>query len=412
MKNKGIILFFFAYLALVALIITATYKIPQASAADLQVGEKEVKIYFFWANGCPHCEKERKYLEQIKTKYPEVKVESYEVTGSQENLHVLQHVGEALGVEIRGVPFTVIGKTYLVGWYDEKSSGATLESAINSAITVGCEDVVGDILETEKTGCQEQPQKGKGIPEKIKIPIYGEIGIKNISLPALTVLLGAIDGFNPCAMWVLIFLISLLLGMQDKRRMWVLGVTFIITSAFVYFLFMAAWLNLFLFLGFVIWVRIIIGGVALASGWYNIREYVVNKDATCLVEGDEKKKKVFEKLKEITEKKNFWLALAGVITLAFAVNLVELICSAGLPAVYTQVLALSNLPTWQYYVYLFFYILVFMFDDLLIFIAAMVTLEIVGATNKYSRYSHLIGGIVMVIIGLLMWFKPVWLMFG
>ena len=105
-------------------------------------------------------------------------------------------------------------------------------------------------------------------------------------------------------------------------------------------------------------------------------------------------------------------ALAGIIALAVAVNLVELLCSAGLPVVFTQILALNNLPTWQYYAYLILYIFIFILDDLIVFILAMLTLKMTGLGNKYARYSHLIGGAVMVIVGLLLIFKPEWLMFG
>jgi hypothetical protein len=128
--------------------------------------------------------------------------------------------------------------------------------------------------------------------------------------------------------------------------------------------------------------------------------------------GDEKRQQIFKTLQSITQKRQFILALGGIILLAIAVNMVELICSAGLPAIYTQILSLSNLPSWQYYLYLGFYILVFMLDDLFIFFTAMITLQAVGVQSKYSRYSHLIGGFLMLIIGLLLIFKPEWLMFG
>jgi len=212
-------------------------------------------------------------------------------------------------------------------------------------------------------------------------------------------------------MWTLLFLISLLLGMKNRKRMWILGIAFIVSSAFVYFLFLAAWLNLFIFLGLVIWVRVIIALVALVAGAINLKEYIENKSG-CKIMGDEKRQKFFEKLKSVTSKKNFILALGGIILLAFAVNLVELICSAGLPAIYTKILSMYQLPTWQYYLYLIFYIFVFMIDDLFVFFTAMVTLQAVGIQSKYTKTSHLIGGIIMLIIGLLMLFKPDILMFG
>jgi hypothetical protein len=224
--------------------------------------------------------------------------------------------------------------------------------------------------------------------------------------------LGAIDGFNPCAMWALLFLISLLLGMKDRKRMWILGTAFIFTSALVYFTFMAAWLNLILFIGIVAWVRIIIGLIALLGGGYNLKEYFTSPAGVCKVSGGDKKQKFFEKLKDVTKQKNFYIALGGIVVLAFAVNLIELICSAGLPAVYTQVLALSDLSILQYYLYLLFYVFIFMLDDLIVFIIAMKTLEVTGFTAKYSKWSHLIGGILMIAIGLLLIFRPELLMFG
>ena len=125
-----------------------------------------------------------------------------------------------------------------------------------------------------------------------------------------------------------------------------------------------------------------------------------------------KKQKIFGKLKSISQRKNLIFALLGIIVLAFAVNLLELVCSAGLPTVYTQLLTMSDLNTFQYYLYLLFYILIFMLDDMVIFVVAMKTLHSVGLNGKYARYSHLIGGVLMILIGLAMIFKPELIMFG
>ncbi|MGB6882259.1 MAG: hypothetical protein WBD86_03140 [Microgenomates group bacterium] len=248
--------------------------------------------------------------------------------------------------------------------------------------------------------------------ESLTLPIIGTIQTANLSLPLLSVVIGLLDGFNPCAMWTLFFLISLLLSMKDKRRMWILGTVFIITSAFVYFLFLSAWLNFFLILGFLFWIRIIIGLVALGAGIYNLRDYYVNREGACKVTGSEKRRKTFDKLKSIAHERKFILALGGIILLAFAVNLIELVCSAGLPAIYTQILSLNTLSTWQYYSYILIYIFFFMLDDLFVFAVAMITLHAIGIQSKYARFSRLIGGILMLIIGALLLFKPEFLMFG
>lgn len=376
-------------------------------------------IYFFWGDGCPHCTKAKPFLEEIKQKYDNVHVYDYEVWKNANNRAYLGQVGSQLKTDISGVPFTVVGDKAFSG-FSELITSAQIEERVKYCSTNSCPDsvagIVGVSLEVTSTPAEistlPKDNEKTVIPENIVIPILGTVSIKNLSLPVLTIVLGGLDGFNPCAMWTLMFLISLLLGMEDKRRRWILGSAFIVASAFVYFLFMTAWLNLLMFLGFIVWVRIIIGLIAITGGAYNLREYVVNKDNTCKVTGGEKRQQVFSKLRSITHEKQLLISLGGIILLAFAVNLVELVCSAGLPVIFTQILTLSNLPSWQYYGYMLLYILVFMLDDLFVFVTAMVTLEMTGISTKYSRVSHLIGGALMVGIGLLLIFKPELLMFG
>ncbi|HPX94581.1 MAG TPA: thioredoxin family protein [Candidatus Moranbacteria bacterium] len=376
--------------------------------------EEKINVYFFWGKGCPHCEEEKPFLEKLQKKYPQIVVHSYEVWESKENRDLMVEFGNKLSADVRGVPFTVIGEKYVSGWMDESYTGAQIEDAIKCAIDNGCRDIGEEvrIMETTDVESEDEKEERQPIPEKLTVPLLGEIETKNLSLPAMTLIFGALDGFNPCAMWALLFLISLLLGMKDRKRMFILGSVFIATSALVYFFFMAAWLNLVLFIGMIIWVRLAIGIIALAGGGYNLKEYFTNKESGCKVTDSEKRQKIFEKLKNITQRKSFWLALGGILVLAFAVNLVELICSAGLPAIYTQVLTLSNLNLFQYYLYIMFYIFIFMLDDLFVFFAAMVTLQMVGFTTKYARWSRLISGIIMLMIGFMLIFKHEWLMFG
>ena len=194
--------------------------------------------------------------------------------------------------------------------------------------------------------------------------------------------------------------------------MWILGLTFIAASAFVYFLFMAAWLNFFLFFGFIVWVRILVGLVALYFGYRNIKSYFDDKAGGCEVTKDEKRIKTLQKIKDITQKENLVPALAGIILLAFAINLIEAVCSAGLPAIYTQILTMNDLSTTQYYLHIIFYQIIFMLDDMTVFVIAMVTLNSIGIESKYARWSKVIGGVIMLLIGLLLILKPELLLFG
>lgn len=393
---------------LAVLLVTSVMLLPPFSMLHAQGPERTVNIYFFWGDGCPHCAKEKPFLEKLKQRYPQVRVHSYEIWENAEYRNLMVAFARKLHATANGVPFTVIGETYVVGWMDESTTGAQIEGAVRSVVESGSRDV-GLELSRESS---DVLKKQNAIPETITLPILGKIQTKTLSLPVFTIIVAALDGFNPCAMWTLVFLIGLLLGMKDRKRMWLLGTAFIMASAAVYFLFLSAWLNLLLFIGFILWVRLAIGVVALGGGGYYLKEYFMNPNGGCKVTGGEKRQKVFARLRALTRESHFFIALGGIILLAVAVNLVELICSAGFPAVYTQVLSLSHLPTWQYYLYLLLYIFIFMLDDLVLFFSALITLQMTGLSDKYARVSHLIGGVLMVLIGLLLLLKPEWLMFG
>lgn len=401
-------------LALLALSVNAAH----ARAAE------QVQVYLFWAAGCPHCDREIEFLKGVEAGDPRVRVHYLEVSRDAGSRQAFKAVAEQLALEELSVPLTLVGNVPMAGYLTDDSSGVELRRRIDYCLASGCPDIVAPILRGLAAGSglavapeAEMPAPDRraaprAMPQTIPVPLFGEVRTADLSLPVLTLVLGALDGFNPCAMWVLVFLIGLLVGMQDRARMWVLGTAFIMGSAAVYFLFMAAWLNFLLFIGSVVWVRAAVALVALGGGYYYLREYFRNPEAVCKVTAPEARKRVFESLRRLALESRFWVALAGIMALAFAVNLVELLCSAGIPAVYTQVLALSQLPQWQYYAYLALYILVFMLDDLFVFVVAMKTLQITGMTTRYSRFSHLAGGIVLFAIGALLLLRPGWLMFG
>jgi len=349
--------------------LLAAFVLALFAATAAAQPQERLDVYFFWGKGCPHCERETAFLKRLEAEEPRVRVHYLEVWNDRANGDAFVEVVKRLALEDLAVPVTVVGDAAMVGYGTDATSGAALKQRIQYCLSAGCPDSIGPIVRAAGAAVAgaANPARPAGgaqriIPSVISVPLLGEIRTTDLSLPALTIVLGALDGFNPCAMWVLVFLIGLLLGMQDRFRMWVLGTAFIAGSALVYFLFMAAWLNFLLFVGAVVWVRAAIGLVALGGGFFYLREYFQNPEAVCKVTAPEGRRRVFESLRKLATESRFWLALSGIFALAFAVNLVELICSAGIPAVYTQVLALSNLPAWQYYAYLSLYILVFMLD--------------------------------------------------
>ncbi|MBU1457842.1 hypothetical protein KJ845_04010 [Patescibacteria group bacterium] len=373
------------------------------------LAQTKTNVYFFWSQNCPHCHDEKIYLENFSQNNTQINLKSFEISQDSLNSKLLTFIGQKSNINTSGVPITFISDTYFVGWPEDNSYGQIIIDKQNQCQTQACPDPVAGAIDSFLLPAASPTiniNQSDSLPEKMTLPILGSVDLKSLSLPALTVTLGLLDGFNPCAMWVLLFLISLLLHVKDSKKRWILGTVFILASTAVYFLFMVAWLNLFMFLGLVTWVRIFIGSLALFVGVKNIKNYIQNPQGGCQTMAHSNRQKVFANLKRIILEKSLIISILGMILLAGAVNLVELVCSAGLPAIYTRVLSLSNLPTWQYYAYISFYMLMFMLDDLVIFFIAMITLHAVGIESKYSRIISLFGSIIILILGLLLIFKP------
>ena len=369
----------------------------------------DVDLYLFYSSTCPHCKAERSYLKELQKEYDYLTVHEYEV---RENIIVTEKVKDGLGIKESYVPITVIGSDYIIGF-----SSAT-KSDIKFLIDKyhdndGC-DVTRKIIQGKSIkSCLKQNEAIKKNSSIKELPLIGKVDVKKVSLPLISVVIGLVDGFNPCAMWILLFLITMLINMKDRKRMWLLGFTFILASALVYLLFMLAYLKVASSL-IQTWFKYLIALVALIGGIINLKAYFKTrkKDIGCTVTDAKKRRKIVDKIRKILTEKSFILSFIGIIALAFSVNLIELACSAGLPVLFTQILAMNNLSTVATAFYFFLYLLFFMIDDLIVFIIAMITFKVTGISNKYSKYSHLIGGIIMVIIGLLMAFKTEWLMFN
>lgn len=376
------------------------------SFINITKAEEKVKLYLFHNYDCPHCAEEKVYLNELEQEYDNLEIIMYEVKKDEQNRELLKDFLNENDWDIRGVPLTVIGTNYFVGYNDD--IGIKIRCAINYYSENEHRDLVGEFLGISEVR-EDLVDNFDPNSCKFKIPIIGEVNPKNISLPLTSVVIGLVDGFNPCAMWVLIFLISLMIGMKNRKRMWCLGIAFLLTSAIVYFAFMMAWINVAgMFTSSKI-IEILVAIVALLGGGINLYHFIKEvkvKDVGCSVTNDGKKKKIMLQAKQIVTENSFLLALGGVILLAFSVNIIELACSAGLPILFAQILAMNDLSSAQVLFYNILYIFFFLLDDLIVFIIAMTTMKLTGISNKYNKYAHLIGGLIMVVIGILMIFFP------
>lgn len=416
------------------LIVFAVFLLlPVSAKAD----EKVINIHLFYGNGCPHCAAEEEFLSDYLKDRTDVKLYKYEIWYDSHNQELLSKVQKEMGTTNKnGVPFTVIGKKTIVGYADGVTD-EQIKDAINYYLNNNYRDYAGEITgKVKKTEVKEDITKDESktedkkenkmekaddtkdsdqTDENVTVPVLGKINAKKVSLPILAVVLGFVDGFNPCAMWILIFLITMLFNMKDRKKMWILGLTFILTSGIVYLMFMLAWLNLATFISKIAFIRLLIAVIALVVGLINVYKYIDSlkkKDEGCDVVDKKDRKKIMEKIISITHEKKFIIALLGIMVLAASVNIIELMCSIGIPLLFTQILAMNNLSTFSYMIYMFIYIFFFLIDDIVIFVISMVTLKVTGLSTKYTKYSHLIGGIIMLIIGLLLIIKPELLMFN
>ena len=348
-------------------------------------------VHFFYVTGCSHCDEQEPFNEKLAEQYPSIEIIEHDAA-TPEGSALLQEKLEELGADQPDFPITIFGNQVSGGWESEETTGREIEEALQRCLDGECPPPT-----------DEEPSDG------IVLPIIGEIIPAEYSLPALAVILGLVDGFNPCALWVLIYLISLVATLKDKRRIWLIVGSFVLASGVIYFLLMTAWLNVFLLIGYVRPVTIVIGLVALGGGIWQVREFIKAKgEIVCEVTSEESRDKTMARMQRIVSSPVTFATILGIIALAFAVNSIEFVCSAAVPAVFTHVLALSDLSTVRYYSYILLYVLFFMLDNLIIFgSAAIVMTSNLGV--RYAKYARPVGATILIVLGALLLFAPDWL---
>ncbi len=366
----------------------------QMSASPVDYGGR-LPVHFFFSYTCPHCDAQEPLMEEIAGEYPGIIIVRHDVSIPGESRLLLTMAQNfSLGPESLGTPTTIIGNRIFVGFISMETTGAAIREAIEECTNGGC-----PANGHSATVSTESLTKG------LDLPLFGRTDLSSFSLPVLAIVLGVVDGFNPCAMWVLVYLIGLLMNLNDKRRLALIAGTFVLASGVLYFLFMTAWLNAFLFLGYVRAVTVIVGLIALGGGIISIREYVETKgQMVCKVGSVDDKKRISARVRELVAAPLTWVTFGGIVFLAFTINSIEFVCSSAIPAVFTQVLALNNLSWVEYYAYILLYDLFFMLDDLLIFGSALLIVS--NAGEKYAKYCKMVGGAVMLILGIMLLFAP------
>ncbi|MBU1204802.1 MAG: thioredoxin family protein [Nanoarchaeota archaeon] len=350
-------------------------------------------VIFFYLPACPHCTEQKPIFNELKEEMKDVNFYSYDAS-SKEGSALFYRLAAESGLDKSGlaVPTIFVEKHPLIGVHSKEQIKETIHECREKCIANGSHHVMS--------------QEVKSSFKDFELPFIGRTDLTAFSIPVLAIVLGLIDGFNPCAMWVLVYLIGLLIGIKDRKKIWVIIGSFVLASGVLYFLFMTAWINLFLFIGYIRILTILIGLVALGGGIIHLKEYFTTKgDLACEVGDEQSHEKTMTKIRKIISQPLSIAIILSIIGLAFVVNSVEFVCSSAIPAVFTQILAISGLSTLQHYAYIGLYTLFFMLDDLVIFsMAAFAIGSSLG--EKYAKYCRLLGGVILTILGIILVFAP------
>jgi len=376
------------YLIISLVIVGVVIAIVDESAVD-PLPDDGYPVHFFHVTGCPGCAEQKEFHPELKERLPEISIIEHDALRDREYRLLLEMLDDR-GVEDTPLfPVTIFGNQVFMGWDSEETTGRDIEEALVQCLDGEC-----------------PPPTVRDPEEGIDLPIFGRIVFAEHSLAALAVILGLVDGFNPCALWVLLYLISLVATLKDKRRIWLIVGSFVLASGILYFLLMTAWLNLFLFIGFFRPVMVIIGLVALGGGILQLHDYIKARgEVVCQVTGEESRAKTMARMERIVASPISIATILGIIALAFVVNSIEFVCSAAIPMVFTQVLALANLSTLHYYGYILLYVFFFMLDNLVIFGSAAVAMTS-NLGVKYAKYARPVGAVILMLLGALLLFAP------
>jgi len=358
-----------------------------AALAPLSRADEPVELHVFWSLRCPHCLQALPQLRALAADTPWLRLSEHEISQSAANLEQFQAMAAALGETAQAVPTLFYCGHMEVGWDDSPSHRQQLLDRL--------------------TACRSGQQfSANPPPAKVSLPLFGSIDLAALSLPLLTVLLASLDAFNPCAFFVLLFLLSLLTHQHQRGRMLLIGGVFVACSGLMYFAFMAAWLNVFLVVGSLPAITLAAGLAGLLIGVLNLKDFFAFKQGISLSISDHQRNALIQRSRRLLQAENLPTLLVATVLLAVAANFYELLCTAGLPMVFTRLLTLREHGLGQHYLYLLFYNLIYVLPLFAIVMTFVRTLGARKLSEREGRLLKLLSGLMMFGLGNLLILAP------
>ncbi len=365
----------------------------------------KIHLYFFWTKSCPHCRAAKPFIDQLPTVYPWLTLHSYELSEHEENVYLYADIAKSIHERASSVPAFIFCKQMQTGYGSEQDTGVFLKQQLEQCYQQQREILsAATIAKTQTTTPVEV--KTEKTTTSLHLPWLGEIDPQQYSLPIYTVVIAGLDAFNPCAFFVLLFLLSLLVHTRKRSRMLLIGGIFVFFSGFIYFLFMAAWLNIFKYIGELKIITVIAGLVALSVAVINIKDFFWFKAGISLSIPEGVKPSLYQRMRGLVQSTKTAQLVLSTITLAIVANAYELLCTAGFPMVYTRILTLNQLSDSTYYFYLVLYNIIYVIPLLVIVLIFTYTLGSRKLAESEGRILKLVSGLMMLGLGGILLFAP------
>jgi glutaredoxin len=383
------------------LLLFASFPALAATAAGDTVSASGVEA--FVREGCPHCAKAEEFLAQLQKERPGLSISIRDVQKEPAALERLKELAQKTSTATVRVPAIYAGGQLIVGFSPEAKTDLLIRGALDGQSAGAHAGDAGTCDAEESLACPKGP--GAATEEEFSGTLLGRtITLDDVGLPAFTLAMGLLDGFNPCSMWVLLLMISLLAPLNDRKRMVAIAGTFVLVEGIAYFVFMAAWLNLFLLIGMSRAVTIVVAAVAIIAGLINLKDVVAFGRGISLSIPASAKPGIYNRMRGLLHAPTMTAAIVGAAVLAVLVQIVEFMCTSGFPALFTRILTLRDLPTASYYGYMLLYNAAYMLDDIIVLSIGVIMLSRHRLQEKEGRVLKLISGLVMVGLGVYLLF--------
>jgi hypothetical protein len=384
-------------------VIACGAAVSAARAPDAVMARVEAacSIEVYTRRGCSRCGKAKDWLPELVAAYPGLQPVVLDLTADAGARTALADLVRRHRTAAASVPVFHLCDRLVVGFDRPEAMRPRLERILEPW-TRPCRQPVG----APDAGAADAVVVDD---EVVDVPWLGRLDPRQLGMPLFTIAIGLVDGFNPCAMWVLLLLLSILVNLQDRIRILAIAGTFVLVSGVAYFAFMAAWLNVFEWIGMLRPVQLTLGTLAIVIGLVHVKDFFAFKRGPSLSIPESAKPGIYARIRRIVTAENLPAAIGAAFVLAVLVNLVELLCTAGLPALYTSILTQRGYSTAARYGYLALYIAAYMFDDALMVAGVVLSLSRFKLQENGGRWLKLVSGAVILALGLAMLFKPEWL---